>query len=150
MYSASQMLAKASEYHKVTYLEDREFYRNEYLASGHWKRLRKKKLKINPECETCGRKGKVDIHHLNYKRLYNVKTSDLKTLCRGCHIEVHKKKESSKRKKKKEKTIDEICHRLKKLPANKKETIFKELKSKKYRIKMGREEMERIFNELKQ
>jgi hypothetical protein len=31
----------------------------------------------------------VEPHHLNYKNLYDVELSDLKTLCRKCHTEVH-------------------------------------------------------------
>lgn len=67
------------------------YYRNVYLLSEHWKRLRKAKLKINPQCEICGRKTKLDVHHLRYKNLYDVLVEDLQTLCRRCHRKHHKR-----------------------------------------------------------
>lgn len=50
----------------------------------------KSKLKANPICECCSTLSNLDIHHINYKSLYNVDLSDLKTLCRKCHNEEHK------------------------------------------------------------
>lgn len=71
------------------YVNDkRHYYRNEYLLSDHWKALRSEKLKRNPFCERCGRKGR-DVHHLRYRNLFDVLLSDLETLCRKCHKKEH-------------------------------------------------------------
>ena len=69
--------------------DKRKYYREVYLQSNHWKDLRGKKLKINPVCENCGSKKKPDVHHLDYKNLYDVTLKDLKTLCRKCHKKLH-------------------------------------------------------------
>ena len=71
------------------YCGDRRLYREEYLKSEHWKQLRSEKLKLNPVCEECGRPDFVEPHHLEYKNLYDVLVTDLKTLCRACHDKKH-------------------------------------------------------------
>jgi 5-methylcytosine-specific restriction endonuclease McrA len=71
------------------YFADRDYYRNVYLKSDHWRELRKRKLELNPLCEKCGGNNCVDPHHLLYRNLYDVQLSDLQTLCRKCHAEVH-------------------------------------------------------------
>jgi 5-methylcytosine-specific restriction endonuclease McrA len=68
----------------------RDYYRNVYLRSEHWKNLRKEKKKLNPVCEVCGSKKKLDVHHINYRMLYDVLLEDLQTLCRRCHNKRHK------------------------------------------------------------
>lgn len=107
MYNASNILAKARTYYipsrrrvqktKVSlgakkhrfYHVDREYYRNVYLKTDHWKKLRQQKLLTNPVCEECGSANRVEPHHINYKSLYNVDLTDLKTLCRVCHTKIH-------------------------------------------------------------
>ena len=64
-----------------------------YLKSKHWKEL--KSIKANkknriPRCGICGSTNNIDLHHLNYKNLYDVDTSDLRFLCRRCHFLAHK------------------------------------------------------------
>lgn len=68
-------------------------YRCEYLKSEHWKQLRLEKLNSrNCECAKCGFKSASnDVHHLDYKQLYDVELLDLVVLCRGCHILLHSK-----------------------------------------------------------
>jgi len=67
-------------------------YRDGYLKSDHWQRVRKAKLKqAGYRCEKCGAKERLDIHHLTYARLGHERMSDLKTLCRGCHTVQHNK-----------------------------------------------------------
>lgn len=69
------------------------FYRETYLKSEHWQNLRLQKL-VESDC-LCLRCGKQshhnDVHHLTYKKLYDVKTVDLVVLCRKCHDFVHEK-----------------------------------------------------------
>lgn len=67
----------------------RDYYRKEYLKSEHWRNLRKEKLAVNPACERCGYNKRLDVHHKDYKNLYDVTTGDLETLCRKCHDAEH-------------------------------------------------------------
>jgi len=69
------------------------YYREVYLKSDHWKILKEEKLSKNPNCEECGTNLSLDVHHKEYRGLYDVKIRDLQTLCRLCHDNIHKKKE---------------------------------------------------------
>lgn len=69
--------------------DKRDWYRNVYLKSEHWKMLRAEKLAINPACEDCGSLDRVEPHHLRYRRIFNVKLRDLRSLCRKHHREWH-------------------------------------------------------------
>lgn len=75
------------------------WYRTVYLKSDHWKQLRENKLKSSPICEKCKRRKAVDVHHLNYRQLFDVGLDDLQSLCRPCHHAEHKQKGLPKRKK---------------------------------------------------
>ena len=59
----------------------------EYLKSDHWKQLRAKKRRYR--CAICASTENLDTHHLIYKNLYDVETSDLRKLCRICHYTAH-------------------------------------------------------------
>ena len=41
-------------------------------------------------CSICASTKNIDIHHLNYKNLYDVDGTDLRRLCRRCHLLTHK------------------------------------------------------------
>lgn len=69
--------------------DHREWYRNVYLHSEHWSDLKARKLSANPECQRCGSKFRLDIHHVNYRNIFDVELSDLLTLCRGYHDKEH-------------------------------------------------------------
>lgn len=69
----------------------------EYLKSDHWKNLRKRKWAsvhrrgIKPHCGICGiSEVPLDVHHKEYKNLYDVDLSLLVLLCRNCHSTAHK------------------------------------------------------------
>lgn len=82
---------KGTKRDKRRYVTDkREYYRAIYLKSDHWKQLRLKKLAKNPNCEKCNKSGRVDVHHKEYRNLYDVTIDDLQTLCREHHDEIHK------------------------------------------------------------
>lgn len=66
-----------------------DYYHNVYLKSEHWKELRGRKLLTTPFCEECQRIHNLDVHHINYKNLYDVLLEDLMTLCRSCHKKKH-------------------------------------------------------------
>lgn len=75
------------------------FYKNSYklyLQTNHWKELRLKKLKKNPVCQVCRKEKANQVHHLSYNNangetiLYKEKLSDLLSVCRKCHKDIHK------------------------------------------------------------
>lgn len=67
----------------------------EYLESDHWvslrgeKRRRVRKTAGKLRCAICASTDKIETHHLRYKSIYNVETSDLRLLCRECHQCAH-------------------------------------------------------------
>lgn len=77
--------------------DKRRYYREEYLRSEHWQKLKASKLQKNPCCEKCKSTKKLDVHHLDYKNLYDVLLSDLQTLCRKCHKMEHPQQKRNKR-----------------------------------------------------
>lgn len=69
----------------------RQEYRNEYLKSEEWKKLRNSFLKNHDgKCEKCGNTGS-DVHHMEYKFLRTSleQKARLIFLCRHCHNLVH-------------------------------------------------------------
>ncbi len=67
------------------------WYRQVYLVSPHWKELRARKLRRNPCCELCRSREHLDVHHLEYSELYDIRLAQLRTLCRQCHKLQHSK-----------------------------------------------------------
>jgi hypothetical protein len=62
----------------------------EYLNGDHWKGVAKKKRKSSDNrCEKCGAKGKISVHHKNYKNLHHESMKDLLSLCDSCHKKIH-------------------------------------------------------------
>jgi len=88
----------------------RQRYRR-YLKSGHWRRLRdQKREQVGRRCEWCGAWRYLEVHHVQYRNLYDVTLDDLACLCRDCHRLVHlpldgRKKKSQKRKRKRARKI---------------------------------------------
>ncbi len=72
-------------------VEFMSYYRDVYLKSEEWKTLRLEVLKtFHFACKLCKTKdGIIDVHHLDYRNLWDVKKKDLVPLCRACHIKVH-------------------------------------------------------------
>lgn len=68
----------------------------EYLQSEHWEKLRKRKLKKDPSCLVCKSEKSLEVHHLRYRNLTDVKLTDLRTLCEKCHRTLHKAKGNGK------------------------------------------------------
>jgi hypothetical protein len=83
--------------------DNREWYRTVYLSSEHWKNLRRRKLAAQPSCEMCGRYGAhhsyLDVHHVNYRNIFDVELTDLLTVCRRCHKQIHLMVRPERRKK---------------------------------------------------
>lgn len=65
----------------------------EYLKSEHWKVLRRKRLEIaGYKCEKCGTPYALQVHHLRYKKIYDVTPEDLRVECSVCHAKEHRLK----------------------------------------------------------
>ena len=50
---------------------------------------RMKEAKTEKRCSICGKHTRVELHHLNYRDLMSVDTSDLRWMCRNCHQLTH-------------------------------------------------------------
>lgn len=61
----------------------------DYLKSNDWKEKRRQKLLKRKRCAICASTENLDIHHLNYKNLFDVEQTDLRKLCRRCHFLAH-------------------------------------------------------------
>ena len=110
MYNASNILTKARNNTVIinTNNHSNRYYRDVYLMSDHWKFLKEEKLLTNPRCELCGTSHTLDVHHTKYRSLYDVKLTDLKTLCRPCHDSTHEKISKKKNRKTKRFKIPSI------------------------------------------
>lgn len=61
-----------------------------YMRSKEWLQLRQERMEQdNFKCTRCGCSDDLRVHHLNYKRIYKERLSDLITLCKKCHSVVH-------------------------------------------------------------
>lgn len=40
-------------------------------------------------CEDCGQHDLLNVHHVNYRSLFDVEVDDLEILCRDCHGRRH-------------------------------------------------------------
>ena len=73
---------------KVKYT--RKEYREEYLQSEEWKKLRNLIMDSKPSCQCKGCKNDAcDPHHMVYRDIVDVKVSDILPVCRGCHNLIH-------------------------------------------------------------
>ena len=78
------------ELSKYPNLTHREWYRNIYLNSSHWKTLRQEALNFHGRhCAKCPESVRLDVHHLEYRQIFDVQVSDLQILCRSCHEKEH-------------------------------------------------------------
>lgn len=65
-----------------------------YIASRAWRRFRERVFEAQGRyCKACG-KGpdegkKLQVHHLNYKRLFHEHLADVQVLCWQCHRKEH-------------------------------------------------------------
>jgi len=65
----------------------------DYLQSEHWKMTRKKALDFyGRECNRCGDKRYLNIHHKNYLNYGCEQMEDLEVVCKSCHQKIHDKK----------------------------------------------------------
>ena len=69
--------------------ENRKKNYQKYLRSDDWQKKRAEKRSKRDRCGICASTENIDIHHLNYRNLHDVKQSDLRRLCRRCHFLGH-------------------------------------------------------------
>jgi len=68
----------------------KEWYRQVYLRSDHWKQTRIKALTSSHfSCCGCGCKDMLQVHHLTYENLGSESGEDLMVLCSRCHGLAH-------------------------------------------------------------
>lgn len=69
----------------------KDWYRDIYLRSEHWKLTRKVALAAcGGICAECKRPyDTLDVHHLTYRHIFDVMPQDLVAICRACHDRKH-------------------------------------------------------------
>lgn len=61
-----------------------------YIHSAAWRRRAARvRMRQGYRCKECGRRARLDVHHLTYARLGCERASDLEGLCRPCHNRRH-------------------------------------------------------------
>lgn len=70
-----------------------------YLQSDTWKQFRKEIITIRKQCQKCGVKSCLNLHHKNYACLGKEKNEDVIVLCKTCHFKFHNKNKWKKIKK---------------------------------------------------
>lgn len=77
----------------ITFEERQRRYREEYLHSDQWEKIRRMIWHRDDGCcVACGNSGRiyqVDVHHDTYARIGDENLEDLRLLCRRCHQKEH-------------------------------------------------------------
>jgi hypothetical protein len=73
--------------HKTNFT--RKEYREDYLKSPEWAKLRNTILFSKPDCQCCESVQAQDVHHLVYRNWVDVTIADLMPVCRKCHDYIH-------------------------------------------------------------
>ena len=60
-----------------------------YLQSEDWQKKRSAKFARSRICALCGAKKKLQVHHLVYRDLWDVRLTDLRVVCNACHEIIH-------------------------------------------------------------
>lgn len=64
---------------------------SEYLSSSEWKGIRESVLRIDQyACTNCSTEQNLQVHHTTYNNVGQEMVFELVTLCRSCHIQIHK------------------------------------------------------------
>ncbi len=80
---AKQTLINSLKEHR---LPIKVWYSRVYLRSSHWRELKLRKFEqVGRKCEVCGTASNLEVHHIRYKRIYNVDLCDLQVLCEKHH-----------------------------------------------------------------
>lgn len=97
--TSSEAKAKRQAEVRESGLTGKEWYRLVYLRSDHWKDLRLRAMAALEKvcCQQCGATRSLDVHHLRYRSIYDVKVTDLQVLCRACHEKEHEEKPNNRK-----------------------------------------------------
>lgn len=69
--------------------DNKEKYKK-YITSKKWKEKKAQLFELRgKECEQCGYKHRLHVHHLTYERLGEENLDDLQILCFQCHMSKH-------------------------------------------------------------
>lgn len=89
MLSADTSQAERERWNELHATSPKDAYRF-YLQTEHWKRRRRQILERDShQCQACGDKSPLHVHHKRYTRLWREADVDLVTLCSGCHSATH-------------------------------------------------------------
>jgi hypothetical protein len=84
-----QRFEQYAEQRKSDFLKKHEEY-EKYLQSDTWREKRRLVLnRCGNICECCLRKNAIQVHHTNYKTLFDEVAWDLKGVCIACHKRLH-------------------------------------------------------------
>ena len=81
-------------------MKKRDWYRDVYLKTHHFRQFKLRILKIRNRCERCNLRNGwhkqlwytvLDVHHKNYLCLWHETDNDVLVLCRHCHDVEHEK-----------------------------------------------------------
>lgn len=61
---------------------------NTYLKSEAWQSKRQRVLKRDPICQACHRRPAAQVHHLNYRHVFDEPLFDLVGVCVRCHRKI--------------------------------------------------------------
>jgi len=62
-----------------------------HLKSEYWKAIRKERKALdNNQCVQCRTTEDLTVHHITYDRFGKEDINDLITLCKVCHVNIHK------------------------------------------------------------
>lgn len=68
----------------------KDWYKKIYLYSEHWEELKEKAFKHHgKKCHDCGSGMYLQVHHLRYKKVFDVTVEDLQIVCKTCHSKKH-------------------------------------------------------------
>jgi hypothetical protein len=90
MTSSEALAHLTAELAAHSHLSRRDWYRTVYLRSKHWRKLKRQaKNHHGRQCRHCRCLRRLDVHHLNYRNIFDVTVEDLEILCRKCHQKEH-------------------------------------------------------------
>jgi phage terminase large subunit GpA-like protein len=58
---------------------------NTYIHSNAWRVFRLAALRRQPCCQACGRRDRLNVHHVTYENLGHESPEDVLVLCHSCH-----------------------------------------------------------------
>ena len=103
---------KPSKVKKTPNVSRQKLKYDRYIHSEAWLKTKRAQIykDLGSSCEICKSKEHIEMHHNNYKYLFNESPKrDIVVLCRECHSMIHKATPSSKLGKKPGKTKCNLC-----------------------------------------